>query len=280
MRAKFLVKLAAISVVAAGSTAEAGNVDVAIVFAVDVSASVGPAAAYMQREGHAEALSSPETMAAIEINPIGCIAVTYFEWSGPGELRTIVPWSTICNAGDAKPIASAIRRHGYQGMGCEQKCSTSISFALDAARIILDRYTGTAPRKVIDISANGTNNDGLSVEVSRQEVVDQGHTINAIAIPERTYGVKEDLFGYFAEKVIGGPGAFVIEPTGLEDYGTALRRKLVLEIADAHDAMGEARLSYRLRRGGVGRRQTYSRTPMLVAKARYRPVTPRNRARG
>jgi hypothetical protein len=279
MRANFLVKLAAISVVAAGSTAEAGDVDVAIVFAVDVSASVGPATAYLQREGHAEALSSPETMAAIEINPVGCIAVTYLEWSSPGQLRTIVPWSTICNAVDAEPIAAAIRKNGYQGAGCARKCSTSISFALDAARTILGRYAGAVRRKVIDISANGVNNDGFAVEVSRQEAVNQGYTINAIAIPERTYGVKEDLFGYFAEKVIGGPGAFVIEPADLGDYGKALRRKLVLEIADASGAIEEASPSYRLK-SKIERRRPISAMPMQVAKARYRPGMARNGYRG
>lgn len=279
MNANFLVNLAAMSIFAAGSTAEAGDVDVAIVFAIDVSASVGPAAAYMQREGHADALSSPETIAAIKINPAGCIAVTYFEWSGPGQLRTIVPWSIICNAGDAEPVAAEIREHGYQGIGCRYKCSTSISFAIDAARIVLGRYPGIAPRRVIDISANGVNNDGLSVEVSRQEALDHGYTINAIAISERTYGVREDLFGYFADKVIGGPGAFVIEPTDLDDYGTALRRKIVLEIADARGVIGEASPDYRLN-SGVGRRRIGAPTPTVIAKARYRPVVPRNRARG
>jgi hypothetical protein len=280
MSANFPARLVATLAIAVSSAAEAADVDVAIVFAVDVSASVDRETADLQREGHADALSSPDTLAAIALNPNGCIAVTYIEWSSPGQLRTIVPWTDICGADDVEFVASEIRRNGYRGAGCEFKCSTSISFAIDASNMILDSYAGKASRKIIDISANGVNNDGMSVEVSRSVAIEQGYTINAIAIPETTLGVKEDLFEYFADNVIGGPGAFVIEPTGAGDYGAALRRKLVLEIARSGGNPWETNRNYTLRSVSTDRRQTDLASPTFTAKARYRPVVPRNRAKG
>jgi Protein of unknown function (DUF1194) len=41
---------------------------------------------------------------------------------------------------------------------------------------------------------------------------------------------------YFAQEVIGGPSAFVLEPATREDYAVALQRKLVKEIAQSADA--------------------------------------------
>lgn len=214
----------------AGQAAHARNVDTAIVFAVDVSASIDAASAEMQREGHAEALVAPEVIASIAGGgSAGCIAVTYFEWAGPGHIRTVLPWTAICGLVDARAAASVIKRDSARG--CIRNCSTSISFAIDLAGMQFERYPGRAARKVIDISSNGTNNDGLPVAVSRARAVARGYTINAIVMPAMTRNVTYDLSDYFAANVIGGPGAFVVSPRSASDYTDALRRKLAVEIS-------------------------------------------------
>jgi len=211
--------------------ANAADVDAAIVFAVDVSASIDPATANLQREGHAAAISSPEVVAAIARNRTGCIALTYVEWASSGHARSVVPWTSVCGLEDAQAVASIIRKEGDRGLGCEYECATSISFAIDLACLLLDRYVGSAASKIIDISANGTNNDGLPVEVSRRQAIAKGYTINAIAIPEMIRSVVYDLTEYFADNVIGGPQAFVMALKDPGDYAAALRRKLVTEIS-------------------------------------------------
>lgn len=211
--------------------ANAADVDVAIIFAVDVSASIDPATADLQREGHAAAISSPEVVAAITRNSTGCIAVTYVEWASSGHARSVVPWTSVCGLKDAEAVASAIRKEGDRGLGCEQTCATSISFAIDLGSMLLDGYAGSAASKIIDVSANGSNNDGLPVAESRRRAIAKGYTINAIAIPEVIRGVVYDLTEYFADNVIGGPRAFVIAPSTTSDYAAALRRKLVTEIS-------------------------------------------------
>lgn len=216
---------------------QAADVDAAIVFAVDASSSVDRHTADLQREGHAEALSSPEVMGAITGNRTGCIAITYFEWSGRGQMRSVLPWTTICGLSDGQRAGSVIRNN-FAATGGD----TSISFAIDAAGLLLDRFQGNAAIKVIDVSGNGRNNDGLPVEESRNRALDRGYAINAIVLSTYTRGLAYDLTDYFEQSVIGGPNAFVVAAKSKQQYGTALRRKLVREISSTQDAATTARL--------------------------------------
>ena len=111
--------------------------------------------------------------------------------------------------------------------------------------MLLDSYVGSAASKVIDISANGTNNDGLPVEVSRLRAIAKGCTINAIALPELVRGIPHDLTQYFADNVIGGPNAFVTPLTTSNDYTVALRWKLVKEISLSTKLSGKDMLAHR-----------------------------------
>ena len=231
-----LATLLAATLIAA--RALAADFDVAIVFAVDVSGSIEPFTADLQREGHALALRSPEFIAAIAGNHFGCIAIAYFEWSSPEQLRavlpsrTVLPWTRVCGAEDALAAARTISERGDRGYGRWGRGETSISYAIDAASSLLDDFAGEVGRKVIDISSNGRNNSGLPVAVSRARAIAKGYTINAIAIPTMEHrGFPDHLVNYFAQEVIGGPSAFVLEPASREDYAVALRRKLVKEIA-------------------------------------------------
>jgi hypothetical protein len=211
--------------------AHAAAVDAAIVFAVDFSSSIDPDTADLQRKGHAAALTSPEILAAIARNYRRCIAVTYFEWSSPGRARIVLPWTRICGRDDAETAARIISDRGDTGREPRARAGTSISSAIDVGRLLLDQFPGTADRKVIDISGNGENNDGLPVGPSRSSALAEGLTINAIAIPAKDEVPGCALAAYFAENVIGGPQAFVMSPTGPGDYAMALRRKLVTEVS-------------------------------------------------
>lgn len=214
-----------------GPQAHAADVDVAIVFAVDFSSSIDPKIADLQREGHAAALTSPEIIAAITRNYVGCISVAYFEWSSPGHARTVLPWTNICGLEDARAAASVISKEGDTGITRRGRRGTSVSSAIDIGSLLLDQFPGKAARKVIDISSNGENNDGLPVQPSRLNAIAKGYTINAIAIPMEDESPDNTLASYFAKSVIGGSQAFVITPKGPDDYVMALRRKLVTEVS-------------------------------------------------
>lgn len=211
--------------------ADPAEVDAAIVFAVDSSTSVDPQRADRQRIGHAEALRSHEVISAITAGRSGCIAITYLEWASVGSLRTILSWRLVCNEAQARAAAQTIEDYGDTGYGRSRGGRTSISFAIDAASLSLRTWSGKATRTVIDISVNGTNNDGLPVEISRRQALAEGHVINAIALDRSEEGVTADLGGYLRETVIGGPGAFVSVSNDPSGYARALRRKLALEIS-------------------------------------------------
>ena len=57
-------------------------------------------------------------------------------------------------------------------------------------------------------------------------MVAAGITINGLAILNET----PDLDSYYRERVVGGPGAFLMVADDYQDFIAAIRRKLVREI--------------------------------------------------
>jgi hypothetical protein len=90
-------------------------------------------------------------------------------------------------------------------------------------------------RKVIDLSGDGTNNQGPLVTVARDEITAKGITINGLPImlkrPNPATIDIENLDIYYEDCVIGGPGAFVVPLRDRAKFAEAIRTKLVLEIA-------------------------------------------------
>lgn len=121
---------------------------------------------------------------------------------------------------------------------------TSISGGLlfNASRFEGNGYA--APRHVIDVSGDGPNNMGMPVELAREQVLHAGITINGLPIMIKQPGgfaAIDDLDVYYRDCVIGGPGAFVVVVRSASQFDEAIRRKLVLEIAE-NDANGAPRL--------------------------------------
>jgi hypothetical protein len=232
------------------------DVDAAIVLAADMSASMDGANAQRQKIGHIRALQSGEVLDAILTGPKGCIAVTYVEWASVGSLRTVLPWTLVCNREQATRAALIIEKSAFAGFSRRiGGRGTSISFAIDVGRKLLDDFPAAATRKVIDISSNGTNNHGLPVARSRERALDNGYIINAIVLAKTERGITEDLPGYFSEYVIGGAGSFVIVPDKASDYSKAILRKLALEIAGGPESRPQSSINlepYELVRFSVG----------------------------
>lgn len=209
------------------------DVDVAIVLAADVSFSMDRRMLELQRTGHAQALMSRQVLSAIANNFRGCIAITYFEWSSPGTSHIVLPWTRICSEQDADAAGKIIASKAFVVSVRKVRGGTSISSAINIGSDLLDQFPGHADRKVIDISANGSNNEGPPLSVSRSAALDKGYTINVITLPNKD---EPHLAAYFTDNVIGGQNAFVETPDQMPDYSHALRRKLVTEIS-SYDAV-------------------------------------------
>ena len=205
-------------------------VDVELVLAVDVSYSMDPEEQELQREGYIAAITSPEFMGALRQGMHAKVAMTYFEWAGSHHQEIIVPWRLIGGPESADAFVADIARARYS-----RASRTSISSALLFGAPLFDGSGYRGVRRVIDISGDGVNNNGPLVDVTRDEVLAKGITINGLPIilkrPNSSTMDIDQLDVYFEDCVIGGPGAFVIPIKQRHQFKEAIRTKLVLEIA-------------------------------------------------
>jgi hypothetical protein len=211
-------------------TADATTVDVELILAVDVSYSMDPDEQALQREGYVFALTSPEFLNALKTGIHSRIAITYFEWAGVADQKIIMPWRLIDGPSSAKAVADEIARAPYR-----RAYRTSISGALTFAAPLFERSGQRGIRRVIDVSGDGTNNQGPLIVPVREETIAKGITINGLPImlkePQPGSIDIKDLDIYYEDCVIGGPGAFVVPIKERDKFKDAVRTKLVLEIA-------------------------------------------------
>src|SRR5438876_3450298 len=205
-------------------------VDVELVLAVDVSYSMDPDEQALQREGYIAGITSREFMLALKSGMHGKVAVTYFEWAGPGDHKIILPWRLIDGPEAADAVASEIARAPYR-----RASRTSIASALQFAKPLFDASGYRGLRRVIDVSGDGANNSGPLLVPVRDDVLAAGITINGLPImlkrPNTFTMDIENLDVYYEDCVIGGPGAFVIAIQERAQFKEAIRTKLVLEVA-------------------------------------------------
>lgn len=208
----------------------AEQVDVELVLAVDVSLSMSPNELELQRAGYAAALTDKAVLEAIASGMNGRIAVTYFEWAGSSSQTVVVPWTVIASRQDAEAVAARLTAHPHSSAR-----RTSISAALEFGADLFAESGFVSPKRVIDISGDGPNNQGAPIEVTREALLKQGVVINGLPLMTNgglnsAYDV-EDLDIYYSKCVIGGPGAFMVPVNEWSQFPEAIRRKLVLELA-------------------------------------------------
>ena len=206
-------------------------VDLELVLAVDVSGSIDTSEAMLQREGYVAALSSDEVIAAVTSGPLGRIALAYVEWAGLGTARTVVDWRVIDGPASAAAFVTELQERWPQ-----TGRRTSISGVIEHALPMFEGNGFSGSRRIIDISGDGPNNHGMPILTARGRAAEQGVGINGLVILNYEPGplgfpILEDLDIYFEECVITGQGAFMLVADGFVDFGRAIRRKLVLEIA-------------------------------------------------
>jgi hypothetical protein len=206
-------------------------VDLELVLAVDISGSVDEIEALLQREGYIAALRHPQVIEAIEGGMYGRIAVIYVEWAGDYYQRTMLDWSLLDGAESATAFADALSESPLATAHW-----TSISGAIDYAVPLFDNNGFEGFRRVIDVSGDGHNNRGRPVEDARDAAIAAGITINGLPIvndrPNPWGGrppINLDL--YYEQRVIGGPGAFMVVAENYTSFASAILSKLLLEIA-------------------------------------------------
>lgn len=206
--------------------ASGNEVDVELLLAVDASGSMDMEEAHVQRAGYLEALRHRDFINAVQGGLTGRIAVAYFEWAGSINESSLVDWHVIADAGDAEAFAAAI-----EARPVATRRGTSIANALTYATGMIETNAFTGLRRVIDVSGDGPNNLGPPVLPARDMAVRSGIVVNGLAMIIRPTGVGVKLDRYYADCVIGGPGAFVLPIHAIADFSVAIRQKLVMEVS-------------------------------------------------
>ncbi len=206
----------------------AQEVALELVLLADASGSIDQSEIDFQRQGYAEAMMDPEVLAAISDNLTGSIAVTYVEWAA--NQAVVVDWTIVDSAAAAQDFAEALLMPPRQARG-----RNAIGAALLAGRDLIDGNQITGLRRVIDFSGDSTRNfSGPSIADARDQVLAAGITINGLPILclDCSGPSSSDLVAEYSAQIIGGPGAFVVAADGRGRFAEAVKRKLILEIAD------------------------------------------------
>lgn len=210
------------------------DVDLLLVLAADISRSVDAAKFKLQREGYAAALTHKRVIDAIQSMPSSRIAICYVEWSGASAQAVVVDWTSIGTTAEAQAFAERVLAAPRLFME-----RTAIGAAIDFSMAQFAHSPFKAPRHVIDVSGDGTNNVGRDVTAARDQAVAAGTTINGLAIlsevplpfnPLHTHP-PGGLLKYYEENVIGGPGSFALAADNHEAFPRLVLSKLIKEIA-------------------------------------------------
>lgn len=204
----------------------------ALALALDVSGSVDLREYRLQIDGLVSALNHPEVKSALLEMPDAPVALMVFEWSGPEDNRTLVPWTEIRGSDDLERISGLL--------ATTQRRSATPGTALGQAMLTGERHLGEKAdcwKRTLDISGDGHSNLGPRPREVRDGIGRAGITINGLVIgtespvgADRQQSDIAELSAYFHDEVIVGEDAFVQTALGFEDYADAMTAKLKREL--------------------------------------------------
>jgi len=195
-------------------------VDLALVLAVDVSASVDFEEFRLMVGGLAGALREPDIAAALTTGPRGAVALSAVFWSETTEVA--LPWVRLSSPAGAERAAEALEA----APRLPRAGATALGEGLAAALGMLARLPAPATRLAIDVSGDGWSNRGRPLAPVRDVALAAGATVNGLAVLNE----EPDLLARFEAELIGGPGAFALACADYADFADAFRRKLAREL--------------------------------------------------
>jgi len=215
----------------AAAAAEETPVDLELCLASDGSGSITTEEFQFQREGFAAAIASPAVLSANRNGYTKRIAVAYMEWGAADSMHPIVDWTMIDGPEPARNVAARLISAPRVAVGYN-----SISEAIAFCQLWIEENDFRAARMVIDVSGDAGQRGGRPLAVTRNMALSAGITINTLALNFRGGGLSgpfgEPLLDHFKRDVIGGFGAFALGVDSSQAFVAALKKKLVLEIAE------------------------------------------------
>jgi len=206
-------------------------VDVELCLAVDGSGSIEQDEFVFQRQAYATAITHPDVVDLIASGYRGAIAIALMEWGGADSMNPIVGWTKIASPEEAKAFALKVLAAPRKAVGWN-----SISNAIAFCQRWMAENAFFGERLVIDVSGDAGQRGGLSLAAVRQEALEAGVVVNALALNYRSGGLTgpggSSLLSHYENDVIAGTGAFALAVDSPEEFVSSLVRKLILEIAD------------------------------------------------
>ena len=198
------------------------SVDLALVLAVDGSASVTYEEFGLIAGGMAAALREPPIIAALIGGPAKASLCSLLLWSGTGAQEVIVGWTLIASKTDASAFADQVDNMPRVVPAGE----TAIGEALLASLTLLSHIPDTPARQVVNVIGDGRSNSGLAPGPVRDRMAEAGITINGLCILHE----EPDLLESYTREVIGGPGAFAVTCQDYPAFAAAMKQKLAREL--------------------------------------------------
>ncbi|WP_299849115.1 DUF1194 domain-containing protein [uncultured Roseovarius sp.] len=225
VRSRLVLAAALLSAFTLGTPVPGQNrMELHLVLAFDVSASVNDVEFDLQRSGTADALRSDLVAAAIDRAP-GGVAIAIVQWSSRTRQALGMDWVELHDMRDVATYADRVDAMPRRLPGG----GTMIHSGLEFAARMLEAAPGYAHRQVIDIAGNGRTDDEKRLRETRAKLLSEGIVINGLAIEEDA----ASLTRYFEAYVIGGQNAFVITADDFDDFADAMEAKLLREISGA-----------------------------------------------
>ncbi|MFQ5567497.1 MAG: DUF1194 domain-containing protein [Paracoccaceae bacterium] len=228
---RLLALAAAVVLALQPGTGRAVGCKLALVLALDISSSVNQREYQIQLQGLARAFRTPEVIEAILTPEGAAIAVIVYEWSGYNQQDVVIPWTMLDSEAVILDFAATLSAHRRPYADLTTSLGKAIEYGAG-----LFRRAPPCGRRVIDISGDGENNDGVGPEYFRAQGKLDGITINGLVVQ----GAFPDPVPYYRNHVIQGPGAFVAMARDYDDYPPVIIGKLLREI-DQEMILGETR---------------------------------------
>ncbi len=207
------------------ASASSSCVDVALVLAVDASASVSAGEYHLQRDGIAAAFRDEGVLDAIA--RAGRVAVTVMYWGSDNQPKPHSDWLLVADGAGAEDFARAVEATPRQVTG-----DTGLAAGLLAALSMFESLGTCAVRRIVNLSGDGEETDALRGQRRSATPVDARDLAHAMGVEINALAISGEggLARYYADNVVTSPAGFVMEAGTYRDFAVALRRKLIREI--------------------------------------------------
>ena len=199
-------------------------VDLALVLALDGSASVTFDEFNLMTGAMGAALRTPEIVAGLTGGVNRASLGALLLWSGTGAQELLVEWTRIDGPEAAESFAAAVENVPR----IVRAGATAIGEALLASLTLLNHAPATSRRMVVDVIGDGRSNEGIAPGPVRDRMAAIGITINGLCVLHE----EADLVESYTRDVIGGPGCFALPCPDYPAFAEAMRQKLIREITD------------------------------------------------